>query len=287
MKVGIYIRVSILRREDGISPETQEARCRRAAEAAGYEVDPRLIWRERCTATDLERPKLNEALHAARAGLISALFVYTPDRLSREPAHLLMLLDELQGCGVKLRFAGGISDCTPAGQLLMYVQRNAGRHERALTAERSMRAREVIAKSGRLPHGSNAGPFGYDYDSIRKERTINEAEAAVVRLMFQWASQGVRTFRIARKLNAMDVRTRKGRSWRPTAVRRVLNNSAYAGVDFYGKSRSQKEGHHKRSVASRAADEVIRIEGFSPPIITAQLFEEVQQRLKPCQGRAS
>ena len=38
--------------------------------------------------------------------------------------------------------------------------------------------------------------------------------------------------------------------------------------------------NNKRSVTSRPANEVIRIEGFSPPIISQEMFDAVQERLK-------
>ena len=220
MKAGIYVRVSTSQQEDGTSPETQEARCRLAADQAGYEVDFEFIWREQWTAIDMDRPKLNEARQAARAGLISALFVYTPDRLSREPVHLLMLLDELQQSGVGLHFVEGISDSTPEGQLLMYVQGYAAKRERAQIAERSMRSKEKVARSGRLPNGTNVGLFGYDYDKIKKIRTIKELEAATVRLIFQLASEGVNTYQIAKRLNVQGIRTKMGCYWHPLGVRR-------------------------------------------------------------------
>ena len=121
-----------------------------------------------------------------------------------------MLLDELERCGVKLQFVEGISDSNPEGQLLMHVQGYAGQRERAQISERSMRGKEAVARSGRLPNGTNTGLFGYDYDRIKKVRTINETEATAVRLMFQWASEGVNTYQIAKRLNELNSRTKKG-----------------------------------------------------------------------------
>ncbi len=152
----------------------------------GYEVPAEFIWAEQWIAVDLERPMLNLVRQAARAGLIDPFFVYTPDWLSCEPVHLLMLLDEFQKSGVKLRFVEGISDVTPEGQLLMHVQGFAAQRERAQIAERSMRAKEAVARSGRLPNGANFGLYGYDYDKVKKVRTVNEKEAVAVRLMFQF-----------------------------------------------------------------------------------------------------
>ena len=46
MKAGIYVRVSTSLQEERTSPDTQKARCRLAAEQAGYEFGPEFIWRE-------------------------------------------------------------------------------------------------------------------------------------------------------------------------------------------------------------------------------------------------
>ena len=150
MKAKIHVRVGIAHQEEGTSTETQEARCRRAAEQAGYEVDPGLIRKEQRTAIDLDRTGLNLGRQAARAGLISALFVCMPEGRSRDSVHLIMLLDELLQSGGSLHSVEEISYYTPEGELLMHVQGHAAERERARILERSMRAEEEIAKSGRM-----------------------------------------------------------------------------------------------------------------------------------------
>ena len=83
-----------------------------------------------------------------------------------------------------------------------------------------MRSKEKVARSGRLPNGTNVGLFGYDYDKIKKIRTIKELEAATVRLIFQLASEGVNTYQIAKRLNVQGIRTKMGCYWHPLGVRR-------------------------------------------------------------------
>ena len=179
----------------------------------------------------------------------------------------------------------GISDSTPEGQLLRYVQGYAGQRERAQIAERSMRAKEAVARSGRLPNGTNVGLFGYDYDKVSKVRTVNEFEAATVRLIFQWASEGVTKYQIAKRLNDLNIRIKKGCAWHPLAVRRTLRNRSRTGVQFYGENRYRKVSNNKRTVTPKPESEVIRIEGFSPPIISQELFDMVQEREKVKQCR--
>ena len=71
------------------------------------------------------------------------------------------------------------------------------------------------------------------------------------------------------------------------AVGRVLRNCAYTGVQYYGVNRYRKVSNKKRTVTPRPESEVIRIEGFSPPIISQELFEVVGERLKVRQCQAT
>ena len=108
-----------------------------------------------------------------------------------------------------------------------------------------------------------------------------------MRLMFQWASEDVNTYQIAKRLNELNIRTKKGCNWHPLAVGRVLRNCAYTGVQYYGVNRYRKVSNKKRTVTPRPESEVIRIEGFSPSIISQELFEVVRDRLKVRQCQAT
>ena len=179
MKAGIYLRCATSEDEEA-TLDTQEARCRAAAALAGYEVDPEFIWKERWSGIDLERPKLGEVRQAARAGRISALFTYRPDRLSRDPVQLLTLMEELRAYGVKIHFEVG-STYSGLERFKVDILKFVGQMERAELTERSMQARIRLARSGSLPVGANAGLFGYDYDKVRKSRTVNQQESEAVR----------------------------------------------------------------------------------------------------------
>ena len=78
-----------------------------------------------------------------------------------------------------------------------------------------MRAKEAVARAGRLPNGTNSGVYGYHYDKILKVRTFNETAAATVRQIFQWSSEGVNTYQIAKRLNDLHIRTKKCCLWNP------------------------------------------------------------------------
>ena len=265
MKAGILSRVSTSKQEDGTSLDTQELACLAEAEKLDYRVTPEHRWREVWTGADLERPVLSQVRASARSGVLEALIVYSADRLSRDPLHLLMLMKEFSDCGVRLHFVQGITDDTPEGQLITYIQGYTAQKERSQIVERSRRGKEAVARSGRMPNGTGAGLFGYDYDVIKKVRIINEGEATTVRLMFRWATEGVTKYQIAKRLNEMGIPTKKGCKWYAITVERTLENPAYTGVQPYGRNRYRKVSGRSRTVTPRSPEEVMFSTGLLRP----------------------
>ena len=182
---AIVTRVSTGQQEDGTSLETQLVSCEAEAERLGYQVHPDYVFREVWTGADIDRPGLSEVRRAVAARAFAAVIVHSPDRLSRDPLDTLLFARELQEAGGQLHFVHGPSDDSPEGQLLTYIEGYVGQRERQQIAERSMRAKDALARSGRLPNGTGSSLYGTDYDPLLKIRTINEVEAAVVRLIFQ------------------------------------------------------------------------------------------------------
>ena len=71
------------------------------------------------------------------------------------------------------------------------------------------------------------------------------------------------------------------------SVRRMLSNESYAGVDYYGLYRCIGSKGQKRSVTALDPSEAIKITGFTPPIISRELFDGVQERPKMRQAKSS
>ena len=287
MKAAFYGRQSTQQQADGTSMDTQEAGCLALAATLGYEVPSELLCREIWSGADLERPVLSGLRLLAQASGFDALLVYSPDRLSRDPLHLLTLLKEFAECGVQLHFVQGISDSTPEGQLLMYVQGYAAQRERNEITERTRRGKEAVARLGRLPQGVGVGIYGYDYDPVRKVRTVNETEAVVVREIFSMAAQGMSVYRIGLTMNERGVQTKQGRKWRFCGLNRILQNHAYIGINYFGERRARKVSGGKQVVTYRPKSEAIRIDGFTPPLISKELFDRVQEQLKVRQAKVT
>ena len=280
MIAGIYVRTSTVKQgEEGTSLETQEEQARLKAIELGYQVDPQHIWREMESGAYIDRPGLNLMLQAVQNREVDIVIVYDYDRLSRNPLDLLNIQRVFIDAGVSLEFVRGPSDTSPEGQLLTYFMGYAAQRERLQLMERTMRGKEQAAKDGRMPATGGIGLYGYDYDPALRRRVINETEADVVRMVFQWASEGISMYRIACMLNEKRIPTKTGKLWSQDRVKKTLKNLAYTGVQYYGRFRHRSVKGGKKEVTKKPDSEAILVEGFTPQLITAGFFEAVQERL--------
>ena len=282
----IYRRTSTIGQgENNTSMETQDRECRRKAEELGYTNEPAYVLTEMESGAFMDRPALEEMLRIVKERKVGLVVILNPDRLARDPLHLLTIMRIFAEAGVRLEFVHGSSDNSPEGELLAFCMGWSAQRERIVFAQRSMLAKESVARSGRMPTGMGPGIYGYDYHPTTKTMTINEAETQVVVMIFQWASDGYNVHAIAVELNGLKIPTKTGKKWSREGLKRILNNTAYYGVQYYRKRRHRKIGPKKVEVTYRPIEEAIPIHNFAPPIISKELYDRVQERLKNPQSR--
>ena len=103
--------------------------------------------------------------------------------------------------------------------------------------------------------GFKGGLAPYGYDLVKSGRfnkrkhevfelAVNEAEAAVVRIIFdKYVHEGFGAQRIATYLNNLGYRARTGKMWHHASIRGIICNLTYTGVLRSGESRSQTLPH--------------------------------------------
>ncbi len=280
MIAGIYVRTSTIRQgKEGTSLQTQEEQARQKAIELGYQVYDAYIWRDMESGAYMDRTGLNLMLQAVRNRKVDMVIAYAHDRLSRDPLDLLNIQRVFIDACVSLEFIRGRSDTSSEGQFMTYFLGSAAQKERLQLIERTMRGKEQAARNGRMPATGGVGLYGYDYDPTLRQRVINEAEAGVVRMMFQWALEGISTYRIACMLNEKKVPSKTGKLWSQRRVKLTLQNLAYTGVQYYGRFRHRQVKGGRREVTKKPDSEAILVEDFTPQLITPGFFEAVQERL--------
>src|SRR5512135_1020051 len=145
------------------------------------------------SGSTLIRPALEQLRDLVASGGIDRLYVHCPDRLARNYAHQLLLLEEFLRAGVEVVFLNREVGQTPEDQLLLQVQGMIAEYERAKILERSRRGKRHAAQVGHVSVLSCA-PYGYRY--VNKWESGGEAhfeivleEARVVRQIFEWVGR--------------------------------------------------------------------------------------------------
>ena len=114
---------------------------------------------------DAGTPGLERVRDLVAEGQIQAVLVLSPDRLSREYAYQVLLMEECLRHGVETVFVNAPASSSPQDQLLLQFQGIVAEYERAQMLERSRRGERHRAMQGEVSVLS-AAPYGYRY--VRK-----------------------------------------------------------------------------------------------------------------------
>jgi site-specific DNA recombinase len=298
MKIAaIYTRVSSDQQRENNTIGSQVEGLLHYAEEQGYTVPQEYIFKdEGYSGAIWIRPGLEKVRDLSVEGQIQAVLVYSPDRLSRNYAYQVVLMDEFSSCGTEVLFVNSPKADTPEEALLLQFQGMIAEYERAMIKERSRRGKRFKAKSGIVSVLCGA-PYGYNY--IRKtEETaayyeINQEEALVVQEVYRmYAEEFLSIGAITRELNARKVPTRKKISkWERSTVWAMLRNPAYCGKACYGKTGvterqritkplRAKNGYSPRNSSNREKPREEWIEIPVPAIVSQSIFDIAQERLK-------
>lgn len=273
VKVAVYARVSTQEQaSEGTSLEHQceqlKIYCQSQEwQVVGAYVDPGY------TGKDADRPGLKHLLSNAKLGLFQKVAVYKLDRLARKLRLLLEMEETLKDCGVYLySLKDQVDTSTAIGRTVFQVLGLVSEWERETIIDRTRSGRISRYKAGCWAGGKPL--YGYSYNPNTKKLVINEAEAAVVRRIFNEYNAGKSMSRIADMLNEERIPSRysTAKGWRMSAIRDIIIHPAYKGTQYVN--------HHLHS--SRLLDEKPpgAIEINIPKIVTEDLWYGAQEHRK-------
>ncbi|MHC4215771.1 MAG: recombinase family protein [Planctomycetota bacterium] len=296
-RVAIYARVSSDQQAQAgtIASQIEALRERLAKENLRLEQELSFID-DGYTGATFVRPGLERLRDTAAAGAIDRVYVHSPDRLARKYAYQVLLVDELERCGVEVVFLNRQIGQSPEDDLLLQVQGMIAEYERAKILERSRRGKLHAARQGSVNVLSGA-PYGYRYVSCQEgagqaSYEIVLEQARVVRQIFEWVGQDRLSIgEVRRRLQKQGIPTKTGKAyWDRTTVWGVLKNPAYKGMAAYGKTRT---GPMKPRLRTQRGDpdqprrphstSAVPIDQWHyipvPAIVSEALFDSVQEQL--------
>ena len=278
---AIYVRVSTAgQEEDGSSLCTQEAACRAYAVEHGYAVAA--VYREVHTGAELfERRELGALREAVRRREVGVVVAHALDRLTRNQAHLGVILSEAEYAGVTVELVTERLEDTPEGRLIQSVRGFVAEMERVKIAERTTRGRRARADAGKPIPGWKA-PYGYRWADVDKSRLVEcPEEAAVVRRLYREAEAGTAIRRIAHGLAADGIPSPMGRPyWPHSTIHDVLTLPTYVGAPRAFRTRVDKvRGGGMRYTARPESEQVALPVGVAPALVSPAMQEAVLARL--------
>jgi len=208
-----------------------------------------------CTGSD--RPAFQKLISDAKAGKFNCVIVLTFDRFSRTCTESRFYMQELKRRGVRIISVKESTGNPPTSQMLENIFEGMARYFSENLSKSVKKGLRLNAEKGIFNGGTP--PFGYTI--IDKNIAVNEAEAMVVRLIFDSAAGGKTLSEIAVLLKAQGYKSRLGHDFTTNAIKRILRNERYVGNYIYN------------------SDEPVRIEGALPQIISTETFATVQKTL--------
>lgn len=234
-----------------------------------------------------DRKEIQRLIHDCYSGKYTGILVMAVDRLSRgSQGDAQKILD-------MLKFANrnkGVLVITPTKT---YDIAHRSDDEEYMEFELFMSRREYKAIKRRMDigkvqaviEGNYMGSkrlYGFNIEENRRSRYLvpHPEEAPIVKMIYQWAADGVSPGKIAIKLESMGIPTVHGGEWSPETVRSILTNVHYIGkVKWFDhvKVKSMENGELKTRI-ERKSDKYIEFEGKHVAIIDEEIFNEVQKR---------
>ena len=287
-KAAVYTRVSS---EEQAQPDKgslsqQREKCEAYAKAHDWEVAE--VYEDAgVSGTKEHRPALDRLLADAHDGVFQVVIFLKVDRFARNVRNLVNLEHDLGELGISIASVeDGFDTSTPSGRLHFNVLGSIAEFEREQILGRMTAGKVGSAKQGR--YNSGRPPYGWDYDKETRRLVINEAEAAVVRRIYQmYVGEGLSQAAIARLLNAQgiatktDYRSPRGdgvkKGWLATHLERILTSSMYRGEHYYNTS-AKNGGSKGPKRVPRPEKEWILI--HCPPIIDEQTWNAARRRAR-------
>lgn len=223
------------------------------------------------------RPRYEEMMRQLRMGVGDTVVIYDQSRMFRKMTAWFAFRDELTAMGVKVisvtqpMIGKDLRDPTnflTEGSMALFNQIWA-----LQSRQKTMEKMRFMARNGQHTGGKPA--LGYTVKDGRLE--ICEAEAAIVRRIFQEYADGKSYQQIIAGLNRDGLKTKRGNSFGSNSLHDMLHNEKYIGVLIYGQSPYREDG--SRNTHSKDLSNAIRIEDALPAIIDKKLFDTVQARM--------
>lgn len=229
---------------------------------------------EGITGTSAEkRDDFQRLINDCRKGLIDKIYTKSISRFARNTKDCLEITRELKLLGIGVVFEEqNIDTSSISGEVLTTVFAACAQAESESISKNLRWGYQKRMESGNFI--TCKAPFGYRLSAGKL--IIHEAEAKIVKKIFNMFLSGNNTIEIAKTISAMGVKTRDGNDiWHHTLIMYILTNEKYVGdsllqkkysTDTFPINKTRNKGYKAQFYVSNS----------HPAIIDREVFDKVQ-----------
>lgn len=262
---------------DGQRDESIDAQVRAIksfAEREGYALIH--VYADRgISGTSDNREEFQRMIEDAKNGDFQVVIVHKLDRFARNRSDSAIYRNVLEKYGVRLVSVLENFDDSPESIILQSVIEGYNEYYSKNLAREVMKGLKENALASKFNGG--LPPLGYDINKETLKYKINNFEAEAVKLIFKMYLQGEGYTSIINELNRRGFKTKKGNSFGKNSLYDILRNERYTGVYIYNKSLPLTSDKKFNRHASKNAEDIIKVEGGIPQIISTEDFVKVQE----------
>jgi DNA invertase Pin-like site-specific DNA recombinase len=214
-----------------------------------------------------------------------AILVWKLSRFARNRQDSILYKSMLKKRGIEIISISEPIDGTPQGQLMEGMIEVIDEFYSAVLAQETLRGMVENARKGYRNGGFPI--YGYKNVQVFDEKgnpktkyEITEAEAKVVKLIFELYARGNGLKNIVMELTRRGIRPRSGTYWSKSTVANILRNETYIGWTVFNKRDKKTMGRQ-----FKPKDEWIIIRNTHEPIINEELFDKVQKSIEERQPK--
>ncbi len=223
------------------------------------------------TSTE-DREQFLQMINDSKNKNFKYVIVHKFDRFARNRYDHALYEKKLEDNGVKLLSVMEQLNDSPESVILKSVLTGMNEYYSLNLAREVRKGQKENAL--KCVHNGGIPPLGYDLNDDNTYK-INEEEAKSVKLIYKMYLDGRGYATIADELNALGFTNKLGKSFKKTSIRDTLLNEKYTGTFVFGKK--DKKG--------KLTGKELRVEHGIPAIISKEVFEQVQFKIKNRQHR--
>lgn len=197
-------------------------------------------------------------------------------RFARNTVDTLMITRELKNLGIDVFFEQErVHSISSDGELLLSILASYAQEESRVVSENCKWRIRKNFKNGIINNQFKI--YGYEFKNGKLEIIPEEAE--IIKIIFESYLEGSGLITIAKKLNALNIKSKLGTNWSNSTIFDILKNEKYIGDMLLQKSYIV-DHLTKKQVKNNGELPQYYVKNSHAAIIDRELFEKVQNEMK-------